>query len=52
MSTSHAHWDHMGDMSRFDGKTDLVVGPGFKDHFLSRGGTSSPLGGVLPSDIE
>ena len=52
MPLSHAHWDHMGDPSTFDGKTDLVVGPGFKDHYLSGGGGNSALGGVLQSDVK
>lgn len=30
---SHHHWDHTGNVSRFPGSTDLVVGPGFKDAF-------------------
>ncbi|KAL6252643.1 hypothetical protein RBB50_000362 [Rhinocladiella similis] len=48
---SHAHWDHTGDMSTFPGHTDLVVGRGFKDHFL-RGVGNSALGGILPSDVK
>lgn len=50
-SPSHAHWDHTGDMSTFPGHTDLVVGRGFKDHFL-RGVGNSALGGILPSDVK
>ena len=49
---SHAHWDHTGDMSKFESKTELVVGPGFKVHFLGDGKGNSALGGVLPSDVE
>ena len=52
LSGSHAHWDHMGDPSTFDGKTDLIVGPGFKNHYLSGDGGNSALGGVLPSDVK
>jgi glyoxylase-like metal-dependent hydrolase (beta-lactamase superfamily II) len=48
---SHTHWDHMGNMGVFDGKTDLVVGPGFKEHFIGAQ-TPSPLGAVIPTDIE
>ncbi|KIW91746.1 uncharacterized protein Z519_07714 [Cladophialophora bantiana CBS 173.52] len=39
-------------MSTFGPATDLVVGPGFKEHFLGDGGGNSALGGVLPSDVE
>ncbi|KEF55089.1 uncharacterized protein A1O9_08742 [Exophiala aquamarina CBS 119918] len=50
---SHAHWDHLGDMSTFGPQTDLVVGPGFKDFFLGEGnGKNSTLGSVQPSDVE
>ncbi|CAG9996110.1 unnamed protein product [Clonostachys byssicola] len=31
---SHWHWDHIGDPSTFPPKTDLVVGPGFKEAML------------------
>ncbi|ETN39000.1 uncharacterized protein HMPREF1541_07042 [Cyphellophora europaea CBS 101466] len=48
---SHAHWDHMGNMSLFEFETDLVVGPGFKKQFLDNPNTS-PLGAVIPSDIQ
>jgi glyoxylase-like metal-dependent hydrolase (beta-lactamase superfamily II) len=39
-------------MSTFPPHTDLVVGPGFKSHYLGEGKGNSPLGGVLPSDTE
>ena len=42
----------MGDMSTFGPITDLVVGPGFKAHFLGDGKGNSALGGVLPTDVE
>ena len=42
----------MGDMSTFNSTTDLVVGPGFKSHYLGEGEGNSALGGVLPSDVE
>ncbi|KAJ9605910.1 hypothetical protein H2200_009759 [Cladophialophora chaetospira] len=48
---SHAHWDHTGDMSTFGGKTDLVVGRGFREFFLGGDGNSA-LGGILKSDYE
>lgn len=41
----------MGNMSLFDGKTDLVVGPGFKKHFIDST-EPSPLGALISSDIE
>ena len=31
---SHWHFDHAGDPTRFPGITDLIVGPGFKQHFV------------------
>ncbi|EGP86507.1 unnamed protein product [Zymoseptoria tritici ST99CH_1A5] len=31
---SHWHFDHCGDISTLNPKTDLVVGPGFKERFL------------------
>ena len=49
---SHAHWDHTGDMSTFGTETDLIVGPGFKDHFLGGGKGNSTLGKVAASDVE
>ncbi|KAK5064638.1 hypothetical protein LTR84_000472 [Exophiala bonariae] len=50
---SHAHWDHIGDMSTFGPETELVVGPGFKDFFLGEGdGKNSALGSVQSSDVE
>lgn len=39
-------------MSTFGPATDLVVGPGFKSHYLGGGQANSALGGVLPSDVE
>ncbi|OQV00217.1 hypothetical protein CLAIMM_05745 [Cladophialophora immunda] len=48
---SHAHWDHTGDVSTFGPRTDLVVGRGFKDHFLG-GDENSALGGISKSDYE
>lgn len=33
-SSSHWHWDHIGDPSTFPPSTRLVVGPGFKEAFL------------------
>lgn len=41
----------MGNMALFSGKTDLVVGPGFKETFLNTT-DPSPLGAVIPSDVE
>ncbi|KAI8658156.1 Zn(2)-C6 fungal-type domain-containing protein [Fusarium keratoplasticum] len=31
---SHHHYDHMGDPSTFPKTMDLIVGPGFRKHFL------------------
>ncbi|RDW56417.1 hypothetical protein BP5796_13166 [Coleophoma crateriformis] len=31
---SHHHWDHIGDVTTFPKTTEVVVGPGFKEHFL------------------
>ncbi|KAK4498359.1 hypothetical protein PRZ48_011017 [Zasmidium cellare] len=31
---SHWHYDHSGNLARLNPKTDLVVGPGFKEAFL------------------
>ncbi|KAI2478915.1 Metallo-hydrolase-oxidoreductase [Pyrenophora tritici-repentis] len=31
---SHWHFDHVGDPGRFPPTTDLIVGPGFKRHFV------------------
>jgi glyoxylase-like metal-dependent hydrolase (beta-lactamase superfamily II) len=31
---SHWHWDHTGDPNRFPPSTELVVGPGFKEHMM------------------
>lgn len=31
---SHHHFDHTGDPSNFPSSTDLIVGPGFKEHFV------------------
>ncbi|KAL2862471.1 MBL fold metallo-hydrolase [Aspergillus lucknowensis] len=31
---SHHHFDHVGDMTTFPPTTKLVVGPGFKEHYM------------------
>lgn len=34
MLSSHWHFDHIGDMSKFPPSVDIVVGPGFTDNLL------------------
>ncbi|KAM6479584.1 Metallo-hydrolase/oxidoreductase [Trichoderma sp. SZMC 28011] len=48
---SHWHWDHIGDMSTFDKRTTLVVGPGFKQNFIPAYPTN-PDSPLLESDFE
>lgn len=48
-TTSHWHWDHIGDPSTFPNTTDLVVGPGFKDAMLP-GAPTNPGSPILESD--
>ncbi|MCJ1424693.1 hypothetical protein MMC29_002581 [Sticta canariensis] len=47
---SHNHFDHIGDPSCFPPSTDLVVGPGFKEHY-SPGYPINPKASILESDI-
>jgi glyoxylase-like metal-dependent hydrolase (beta-lactamase superfamily II) len=46
---SHYHFDHIGDLSRFDSSTALVVGPGFGQEMLP-GYPADPEGIILQSD--
>ncbi|KAL3420450.1 metallo-beta-lactamase superfamily protein [Phlyctema vagabunda] len=46
---SHQHWDHLGDPSRLDRATKLIVGPGFKDAFLP-GYPTNPSSPILETD--
>lgn len=48
---SHHHWDHTGDPSTFPSKTELVVGPGFKDAHLP-GFPENPNATLLQTDYE
>ncbi|KAF2021157.1 metallo-beta-lactamase superfamily protein [Aaosphaeria arxii CBS 175.79] len=48
---SHWHWDHIGDGSKYDSATDIVVGPGFKANFCP-GWPEDPNGVLLSSDLE
>lgn len=48
-TSSHWHWDHIGDPSTFPPTTDLVVGPGFKDAMLP-GAPTNPESPLLESD--
>lgn len=48
---SHWHWDHIGDPSRFEKSTALIVGPGFKKNFLP-GYPTDENGRILTSDYE
>ncbi|VTT69224.1 unnamed protein product [Fusarium fujikuroi] len=46
---SHWHWDHIGDPSSFPHRTDLVVGPGFKNAMLP-GAPANPESPIQESD--
>ena len=46
---SHWHWDHIGDPSRFPASTDLIVGPGFREH-MTPGAPISPDSPLLEAD--
>ena len=46
---SHWHFDHIGDMSKFPGSVDIVVGPGFKENLLP-GYPSNPDSALLETD--
>ncbi|KAL4881664.1 beta-lactamase-like protein [Aspergillus karnatakaensis] len=46
---SHWHFDHIGDMSQFPSKVNLIVGPGFKDNLLP-GYPSNPVSPLLETD--
>ncbi|KAK7416788.1 hypothetical protein QQX98_004981 [Neonectria punicea] len=46
---SHWHWDHIGDPSKFDPSTALIVGPGFKQTFVP-GFPENPDGLILETD--
>jgi glyoxylase-like metal-dependent hydrolase (beta-lactamase superfamily II) len=46
---SHWHWDHIGDPSTFPPKTDLVVGPGFKEAMLP-GAPANPESPIQEKD--
>lgn len=48
---SHHHWDHIGDMTTFPPRTDLVVGPGFKAQYLP-GYPENPESPLCESDFE
>lgn len=48
---SHAHFDHVGDMSRFDPGTSLIVGPGSKKQLLP-GYPADNESSVLASDFK
>lgn len=49
---SHWHWDHTGDMTQFPSSTELVVGPGFTEAFVtnSKSQKDNHLGVVSESD--
>nr|POE77602.1 cytochrome p450 monooxygenase mpade [Quercus suber] len=47
---SHWHWDHIGDASRFPDGLDIVVGPGFKEHYMPGYPTSTDCP-MLDSDF-
>ncbi|MCJ1421068.1 hypothetical protein MMC32_007430 [Xylographa parallela] len=46
---SHWHWDHRGDAAQFPQKVNLVVGPGFQDHFMP-GYPENPNSPILESE--
>lgn len=48
---SHWHWDHTGDPSKFPGKAELIVGPGFKEKFMP-GYPKNEQSPMLESDFE
>lgn len=48
---SHYHWDHQGNVSLFPGKTDLVVGPGFKENYTP-GYPTNPKSPINESDYK
>jgi glyoxylase-like metal-dependent hydrolase (beta-lactamase superfamily II) len=48
---SHHHWDHIGDMTTFPSRTELVVGPGFKAQYLP-GYPKNPESLLCESDFE
>ncbi|KAG9254020.1 uncharacterized protein F5Z01DRAFT_111728 [Emericellopsis atlantica] len=47
---SHGHFDHTGDPSTFEGRTELVIGPGSKAGFTP-GYPTDDKSGVLESDF-
>ena len=50
---SHHHFDHIGDMTTFPRSTEIVVGPGFKDAFVSAGlNPTNPEGLLQESHLE
>ncbi|EPQ56221.1 Metallo-hydrolase/oxidoreductase [Gloeophyllum trabeum ATCC 11539] len=48
---SHSHFDHTGDPSTFPGTTELVLGPGTKEHFFPPY-PENPEAVLLASDFE
>jgi glyoxylase-like metal-dependent hydrolase (beta-lactamase superfamily II) len=46
---SHWHWDHTGNPNEFPPTTQLIVGPGFKQHILP-GYPANPDSSILESD--
>lgn len=48
---SHFHLDHTGDPTTFPGSTELIVGQGFKEAFVS-GFPSNPKSPVLEKDYQ
>ncbi|KAJ0423030.1 beta-lactamase-like protein [Aspergillus carlsbadensis] len=48
---SHHHFDHVGDMSTFPVSTKILVGPGFKTHYMPAY-PSNPTSTLLETDWE
>src|ERR1700733_10332372 len=48
---SHHHWDHIGDMTTFPLRTELVVGPGFKAQYFP-GYPKNPESPLCEADFE